>query len=113
MRKRRKSDNFGVSGGLIFGQVDTRSVVRVLCCNPIYSLVVVMNNQQRPPFLPFHSTQRLSIHVYVDRKIFYRQRLVLMFGPDRMEEIIQSPLPMVIPIINYETSFDVSILILF
>lgn len=36
-----------------------------------------------------------------------------MFGPDRLGEILASPLPVIIPIVNYETSFDVHVFILF
>ena len=72
-----------------------------------------MNNPERPPFLPFHATQRIQINVHVDRKIFYYQRIVFMFGPERLREVIESPMPVIIPITSYETSFDVQILILF
>lgn len=72
-----------------------------------------MNNQQRPPFFPFHSTQRIRINVQVDRKIFYQQRIVYMFGPEILGEILASPLPVIIPIINYENSLDVHVFILF
>ncbi len=72
-----------------------------------------MNNQQRPPFFQFYSTQRICINIHVDRKIFYQQRIVFMFGPDRLGEILASPLPVIIPIINYETSFDVHVFVLF
>ena len=60
-----------------------------------------------------HLTQRIQINVHVDRKIFYQQRIVFMFGPRRLREILESPLPVVIPMINYENSFDVHVFILF
>ena len=72
-----------------------------------------MNNPERPPFLPFHATQRIRINVHVDRKIFYYQRIVFMFGPERLREIVESPLPFIILMISYETSFDVHVFILF
>ena len=72
-----------------------------------------MDNQQRPPFLPFYSVQRIWINIHIDRKIFFQQRIVYMFGAERLGEILQSPLPVIIPVINYETSFDVHIFILF
>ena len=72
-----------------------------------------MNNQGRPPFLPFHLVQRISINVHVDMKVFYQQRIVFMFGLERLREILESPLPIIIPIISYETSFDVHIFVIF
>ena len=72
-----------------------------------------MNGLGRPPFLPFYNTQSIRINVHVDRKIFYHQRIVYMFGLERLGKILESPIPVVIPIINYELSFDVTILILY
>ena len=64
-------------------------------------------------FTPFHLTQRIQINVHVDRKVFYQQRLVYMFGLQRLREILESPLPVIIPFILYEHSFDVNVFILF
>ena len=64
-------------------------------------------------FTPFHMTQRIQINVHIDRKLFYQQRIVLMFGPERLREILLSPLPMIIPMIHYKNSFDVHVFILF
>ena len=72
-----------------------------------------MNGPRRPPFLPFYNTQSIRINVHVDRKIFYHQRIVYMFGPERLGEIWESQIPVIIPIITYELSFDVTILILY
>lgn len=72
-----------------------------------------MNNGNGPVFTPFHFTQRIRINVHVDRKIFFQQRMVFMFGPERLREIMESPLPVVIPMINYANSFDVHVFILF
>ncbi len=66
-----------------------------------------------PQFNPFHLTQRIQINVHVDRKMFFQQRIVFMFGPRILREILESPLPVVIPMINYENSFDVHVFILF
>ena len=63
--------------------------------------------------MPFYNTQSIRINVHVDRKIFYHQRIVYMFGPKRLGKILESPILVVIPIINYELSFDVNILILY
>ena len=72
-----------------------------------------MNGPGRPPFLPFYNTQSMHINVHVDQKIFYHQRIVYMFGPERLGEILELQISVIIPIINYEMSFDVTILILY
>ena len=72
-----------------------------------------MDNGGGPQFLQFHPVQRIQINVHVDRRIFYHQRIVYMFGPQRLGEILASPQLVIIPIINYETSFDVHVFILF
>ena len=61
----------------------------------------------------FHFTRAIRINVHVDRKIFYHQRIVFMFGPNRLGEIRTSPDPVIIPMIHYENSFDVHVFILF
>ena len=76
-------------------------------------MVIHMNNQGRPPFLPFHLTQRIWINVHMDRKVFYQQRIVFMFGAERLREILDLPLPVIIHMIHYEHSFDVHVFILF
>ena len=72
-----------------------------------------MNGPGRPPFLPFYNTQSIGINVHLDQKIFYHQRIVYMFGPERLGEILELQIPVIISIINYELSFDVTILILY
>ena len=72
-----------------------------------------MSGPGRPPFLPFYNTQHIQIQVHVDWKIFYHQRIVYLFGHKRLGEILESLIPIIIPIINYELSFDAIILILY
>ena len=72
-----------------------------------------MNNDDGPRFLRFHRTQRIQINVHVDRKIFFQQRIVFMFGPQVLGEILASPLPVVIPMIHYKHSFDMHVFTLF
>ena len=72
-----------------------------------------MNGPGRPPFLPLYNTQSICINVHVDQKLFYHQHIVYMFGPERLGEILESPIPVIIPIMNYKLSFDVTILILY
>ena len=71
-----------------------------------------MNGPRRPPFLPSYNTQSIRINVHVDQKIFYHQRIVYMFGPERLGEILELQISVIISI-NYELSFDVTILILY
>ena len=73
----------------------------------------LMKNLPEPQFTPFHFTKRIKINVHVDKKSFFQQRMVFMFGQERLREIMESPLRVVIPMINYENSFDVHVFILF
>lgn len=72
-----------------------------------------MNNDRQNGFFPFHFAQRIQIHVHVDRKVFFQQRIAFLFGAERLREILESPQPIILPLIMYEHSFDVSIFILF
>lgn len=71
-----------------------------------------MDNQGRPIFHPFQFTQNLTIRVTVSRKINFMQRIALLFGSEVLREVLTSPNPVILPLINYETSFDVFIFIL-
>ena len=64
-------------------------------------------------FLPFYNNQSIQKNVQVDQNIFYHQFIVYMLGPKRLGEILESQISIIIPIINYELSFDVTILILY
>ena len=72
-----------------------------------------MSGPGRPPFLPFYNTQHIQIQVHVERKIFHHQRIVYLFSPERLGEILELLIPIINPIINYELSFDVIILNLY
>ena len=41
------------------------------------------------------------------------QRIVHLFGPERLGEVMSSPNPIILPLINYHMSLDVHIFILF
>ena len=58
-------------------------------------------------FVPF-----TSIHVVLSCKIFFQQRLALTFGADRLAEINASPQPFLLPLLDYNLTFDVYIFIL-
>ena len=58
-------------------------------------------------FVPF-----TSFHVVLSCKIFFQQRLALTFGADRLVEINASPQPFLLPLLDYNLTFDVYIFIL-
>lgn len=79
-----------------------------------------MNNPPNPnpnprnlPFQRFHFTHDITVHIRVDRKIFFHQRIVFLFGPDRLAEIMASLDPIILPLMDYSVSFDIVIFILF
>ena len=74
-----------------------------------------MNNQGPPDgplFFPFHFTQQINVRVTISRKIHFMQRIVHLFGPEVLGEVLSSPNPVILPLILYENSFDVAIFIL-
>ena len=77
-----------------------------------------MNNPPPPiplgiQFNQFHWVRSIRVNICIDRKIFYQQRMVLLFGPERLREVLESPDPIILPILDYTTSFNVHIFILF
>ena len=75
-----------------------------------------MNNNNNNPrallFNRFHFVQNISVHIWISRKIHFQQRLAFLFGPERLREILTSPEPIILPLIDYNFSFDVTIVIL-
>ena len=74
-----------------------------------------MNNQgppDGPAFNTFHLTQSISVRVTVSRKIHFMQRIVFLFGPAALREVLESPHPVILPFLMYENSFDVHVYIL-
>ena len=73
-------------------------------------------NDQGPPsgpvFNPFHLTQSINVRVIVSRKIHFMQRVVFLFGPGALREVLESAHPVIIPFMMYENSFDVFVYIL-
>ena len=60
----------------------------------------------------FPFSRAIRINVHVDRKIFFQQCIVFMFGADRLGEVIASLEPIILTLIIYETSFDVHVILL-
>lgn len=63
-------------------------------------------------FFPFQSVQNMNVRVCISHKIHFMQRIVHLFGPERLADILASPQPIILPLINYHVSFDVCIFIL-
>ena len=71
-----------------------------------------MNNQAAPVFNNFHLTQHINVRVSVSRKIHFMQRIVQLFGPGALGQVLNAPHPVILPFIVYENSFDVHVFIL-
>ena len=71
-----------------------------------------MNNQAAPVFHNFHSMQYINVRITVSRKVHFMQRIVQLFGPGALGQVLYSPHPMILPFILYENSFDVHVFIL-
>ena len=56
--------------------------------------------------------QRIMINIWISRKIHFQQRIVCLFGPERLREIMLSPEPVILPLFDYNMSFDMSVVIL-
>ena len=74
-----------------------------------------MNNPgppEGPVFNRFTLTQSINVRVIIDRKIHYMQRIVFLFGPAALAEVMRAQHPIIIPFTMYEHGFDVFIYIL-
>ena len=74
-----------------------------------------MNNLGPPDglvFNHFHLTQLINVQVIVSRKIHFMQRIVFLFGPAALDEVMNAPHPVIIPFMMYENSFDVYVYVL-
>jgi len=65
-----------------------------------------------PVFNRFHLTQLINVRVIVSRKIHFMQRIVYLFGPAALDEVMNAPHPVIIPFMMYENSFDVYVYVL-
>ena len=74
-----------------------------------------MNNQDPPDgpvFNQFHLTQQINVRVIVSRKIHFMQRIVFLFGPAALGQVMNAPHPVILSFLMYENSFDVYVYIL-
>ena len=96
-----------------FNGAPTEENLRPSVYNKLGVRVIMNHDPLRGAFFPFHFTRSIRINVHVDFKVFYQQRIVFMFGPKKLHDILASPNPVIIPMIHYENSFDVHIFVLF
>lgn len=70
------------------------------------------HNPAQGNFFRFRSVQHITINIWISRKIHFQQRIVFLFGPERLREIMLSPDPIILPLFDYNMSFDMSVVIL-
>ena len=70
-----------------------------------------MNNQEQL-FFPFQLVQQVNVRVIVSLKIHFMKRIVSLFGPEALRQVLDSPHPVILPLLLYENSFDVFIYVL-
>ena len=69
-------------------------------------------NQPFPHAQPCAPQRIQNVKIILDRKMFFQQQMVAMFGAARMGEIFASNEPFILPLTLHENSFDVYIYIL-
>ena len=73
-------------------------------------------NQDPPPsgpfFHPFQLTQHINVRIIISRKIHFMQRIVQLFGPAVLGQVLNSPEPVILALLPYELGLDVHIYIL-
>ena len=63
-----------------------------------------MNNQgppEGPVFNQFHLTQQINVFVVDSRKIHFMQRIVFLFGPAALREVLNAPHSVIVPFMMY------------
>ena len=63
-------------------------------------------------FNRFYLLQNINVRVIVSRKIHFMQRIVSLFGPANLDQVMQAPHPVIIPFMLYKHRFDVFVCIL-
>ena len=80
------------------------------------SFTYLLMSDPGPPYGPifnhFHLTQLINVQVIISRKIHFMQRIVFLFGPTALDEVMNAPHPMIIPFMMYENLFDVYVYVL-
>ena len=70
------------------------------------------NPPRGPIFHPFQLTQPVLIRVTISLKIHFMQRIIFLFWPEALERVMQSPNPVILPLLSYEHGFDVELFVL-
>ena len=65
-----------------------------------------------PFFNRFYLSQSINVRVIVDRIFFFMQRIVSLFGPAALDQVMQAQHPVIIPFVLYEHGFDIYVYIL-
>ena len=65
-----------------------------------------------PVFNWFHLSQNINVRVIISRKIHFMQRIVSLFGPAALDQVMQAPHPVIIHFVLYKHGFDVFVYIL-
>ena len=74
-----------------------------------------MNNQgppDGPVFNQFHLVQNINVRVIVSRKIHFMQRIIFLFGPAALGQVMNAHHPVILPFMMYENGFDVYVYVL-
>ena len=74
-----------------------------------------MNNQgppDGPVFNQFHLTQNINVRVIVSKEIHFMQRIVFLFGPAALGQVMNALHPIILPFMMYENGFDVYVYVL-
>ena len=73
-------------------------------------------NDPSPPdglvFNQFHLSQNINVRVIISKKIHFMQRIVFLFGPTALDQVMQAPHPDIIPFVMYKHGFDMFVYIL-
>ena len=91
--------------------------------NPPLNLNIPPPNPNPPPpnpyppigdlvFNRFQLTQHISINITISHKIHFMQRIVHLFGPAALDQVMAAPHPVILPLLLYEHGFNVNIFIL-
>ena len=61
----------------------------------------------------FNTQSGIQICLHVSYKVLFQERIVSLFGAQRLHEILNSPHPFILPFVNYGTICNIYIFILF
>ena len=74
-----------------------------------------MNQDPPPPGPIFHTfqlTQHINVRITISKKIHFMQHIVKLFGLVVLGQVLNSPNPVILPLLPYELGLDVHIYIL-